>query len=294
MAQYASDPYELRRRAVPWHDQVRDDLPTWIVEELRAGASLKEVFPEMDPNRNHFNAMRSVTRDEDLYDSLTPEQVARKQEFLRIIRKCLDFSPNYNGDTRNERNKSADVPDSQNTSVWLTGLPAGCDTSMLMEAIVKTGKTGKIWASHINNADPRDHKPFAAAKIVFFTRDGADRLMAAVQQGRFRVGGRVPRAAWNRIKSATRPAKDKIHSRVLIIEGHISIVNKESLEEWFKSKFEFQTDQVVQRKYNARLGINVLEWRFGSYRAQAEAAAIAITKELGGKVKWTHGDDPCA
>ncbi|KAI0118249.1 hypothetical protein GGR51DRAFT_208268 [Nemania sp. FL0031] len=78
----------------------------------------------------------------------------------------------------------------------------------------------------------------AASKLVFFDIAGAQNLLRQARQGTFIVGSYIPRVRHNRIRSQERPACP--NSRVLHINGP--------------------------------------EWRFGSYRCQAEAARTVIER----------------
>lgn len=282
------DPNIHRRLAVPWHDQVQLEPPASLLEQITKKESRprgeRETQEEPGNSQSHFRAMRTVTMPKEVTERTFSKQ---EIELSRILRRLRAFSPNYEGDTTNARNKSADVPDELNTSVWITGLPPTCTYNALLVAMAQVGNMGKIWSTVINPANPREGKFFAAAKVVFFTRKGAERLMGSIQAGRLIVAGRRPRATYNRIKSA--PQKESTKSRVVVFEGPASLVNERRLNEWFSTKFTYQTESVQILEHKAGSNTNVLEWRFGSYRAQAEAAVIAIRKELDGVVRWKHG-----
>ncbi|KAF6841930.1 hypothetical protein CPLU01_00023 [Colletotrichum plurivorum] len=239
---------------------------------------------ESADSRGFFKAMRTVT---------IPREVTKRTpskgeiELSRILRRLRDFPPNYEGDTINTRNKSADIPDNLNTSVWITGLPPTCTCKTLLVAMAQVGRLGKIWSTVINPPNPKEGKFYAAAKVVFFTREGAERLIHSVEAGRLVVAGRRPLAIFNRIKSA--PQKESLKSRVVIFEGPVALVNECKLKEWFLTKFTYQTESVQLFAHNSTRNTNVLEWSFGSYRGQAEAAVIAVTKELDAIVQWKHG-----
>ncbi|GKT59059.1 hypothetical protein ColTof4_12649 [Colletotrichum tofieldiae] len=213
-------------------------------------------------------------------------------ELERAFRQARGFSDRYRGDIFNDRNMSADIPAHQNTSLWMEGLPAGCTSQLLLRAIAQVGPTGKIWASYINPANEADNKPHAAAKVVFFSREGAEILLGASQDGRFLVGGLRPRVTWNRIRTATRSTRDSNKSRVVFISGPAQYVNQPRLSEWFRRFFRFETEVVIPRDYRVRPGgqaVQLLEWRFASTRCQGEAAFMAISLELRGMVECRYG-----
>lgn len=146
--------------------------------------------------------------------------------------------------------------------------------------MAQLSRLGKIWSTVINPANPQEGKLYAAAKVVFFTREGAERLIHLIEAGRLVVAGRRPRTVFNRIKSV--PQKESTKSRVVILEGPAALVNERKLNEWFLTKFTYQTESVQLLTHNSARNTNVLEWQFGSYRAQAEAVVIAVRKELDG------------
>ncbi|KAK1594438.1 uncharacterized protein LY79DRAFT_157087 [Colletotrichum navitas] len=210
----------------------------------------------------------------------------------RAFRQARGFSDQYRGDVFNDRNMSVNIPAHENTSLWMEGLPAGCTTQLLLGAVAHVGSTGKIWASYINPANAADNKPYAAAKIVFFSREGAEGLLRASHNGRFLVGGRRPRVTWNRVKTASRGARDSQKSRVVLIRGPAEYVNQPRLSQWFRGFFSFETEVVIPRDYRVNergQAIQLLEWRFASTRCQGEAASMAIGLELRGMVECRYG-----
>ncbi|KAK1980940.1 hypothetical protein LZ30DRAFT_750388 [Colletotrichum cereale] len=195
------------------------------------------------------------------------------------------FSDQYRGDVFNDRNMSANIPAHQNTSLWMESLPAGCTSQLLLGAVARV-------ASYINPANASDNKPCAAAKIVFFSREGAESLLRASHAGRFMVGGRRPRVTWNRVKTANRGSRDSQKSRVVLMHGPGEYVNQPRLSQWFRRFFKFETEVVIPRDYRINQegqAVQLLEWRFASTRCQGEAAFMAIGLELRGMVECRCG-----
>ncbi|GKT50203.1 uncharacterized protein ColSpa_10384 [Colletotrichum spaethianum] len=249
------------------------------------GASRGAAVPSQTEgiHQRQYHPMRMVVQPVLRYNS---------SDLERAFRQARGFSAQYRGDIFNDGNMSADVPADQNTSLWMEGLPAGCTPHMLLGAIAQVRPTGKIWASYINPANPADNKPHAAAKIVFFSREGAESLLGANQAGRFLVGGRRPRITWNRIRTAARGTRDSHKSRVVLIHGPAQYVNEPRLSQWFKQFFKFETEVVIPREYRVNPGgqaVQLLEWRFASTRCQGEAACMAIGLELRGMVECRYG-----
>ncbi|EXF74356.1 hypothetical protein CFIO01_10400 [Colletotrichum fioriniae PJ7] len=235
-----------------------------------------------------FEAMRMVSQQRGQVI-----QAPHEQAISRFARELYNLPSNYAGDPTNLRNQSAPVKDEENTALFITRLPANCTHTILLKAMACRAPVGKVYATVINDADPAAGKRYAAAKVVFFDRSGAENCFRAIKQGRLVVGGRRPRVVWNRIKSAGQP--DTSNSRVVLIRGPSELVRRDVLDSWFSKKFSYQTEDVLVRRVQ-QAGVTVLEWRFGSFRAQAEAATMFMSEnELDGtKLEWRWGVDPCA
>ncbi|KAI1421781.1 hypothetical protein F5Y12DRAFT_668426 [Xylaria sp. FL1777] len=203
-------------------------------------------------------------------------------------------SHNYQGDPYLRANQSANIPDELNTSVWITNLPPNLNHKMLLDNV---RNCGKIYAAVVNA--PGNGHITAASKIVFFDVAGVQNLLRQFNAGDFRVEGYMPRVGYNRIKTEARLLGAA--SRVLNIEGPSCIVNQRFLAYLFQTYGIKWQDEVVIVLSN-RDGITRLEWRFGSYRCQAESARHLIdrVKRLQPPIpEWqsvavNFGVDPCA
>ncbi|KAL0935950.1 uncharacterized protein CTRU02_208165 [Colletotrichum truncatum] len=223
--------------------------------------------------------------------AVNPENDPQKE-----IKVRHGISPNYGGDASIARNHSADIPHTKNCSLWITNLPPHCTHNMLLSQIQGMGR---IYCCVINPPQQSAGHSTAAAKVVFFELSGAQNFytMCSDPRRRLIVGGMVARVSLNRIKSAEfEPYGNK--SRVLLIQGNVRCVNEESLTAWFKERFQFDKDEVITHFHNSEMGF--VEFRFGSWRCQAEAARIALLREYevgsaGGDI-WSvrYGIDPCS
>lgn len=92
-------------------------------------------------------------------------------------------SPNYRGDPTVTSNQSAVIPDSKNTSLWVTGLPRECASYSDLMDLLK-GR-GRIFATSINDAPSRFRT--AAAAVTFFRHIDAENVMRAMNDGTLRV-----------------------------------------------------------------------------------------------------------
>ncbi|KAI3341154.1 hypothetical protein F4824DRAFT_450894 [Ustulina deusta] len=113
----------------------------------------------------------------------------------------------------------------------------------------------------------------------------------------------MPRVRYNRIKTEARLPSPA--SRVLHIEGPSCIVNQSCLAYLFRADGIVWQDEVVTVLSSNEV-LTRLEWRFGSYRCQAESARLLIdrVKRQQHPASWEHqlwqrvtvhfGVDPCA
>ncbi|KAH6880068.1 hypothetical protein B0T10DRAFT_551796 [Thelonectria olida] len=197
------------------------------------------------------------------------------------------FSSNYRGE-RSARNASVeDLPDDMNCALWITNLPPDVTYTQLLAAI---RNVGRIYCTVINSPDYIHHQT-AAAKLVFFQPGPAQKLFAQSLNTGLTFGGRRAKVAHNRVKHSEQPIEG---SRVLIITGDAEYVNKTALTEWFDKRFVFQVDKVTTLIKDDACGRAVVEFKFGSYRCQAQMGKMSLEKD---NPEWLmkveFGLDPC-
>ncbi|KAI5863917.1 hypothetical protein GGS23DRAFT_620778 [Durotheca rogersii] len=188
------------------------------------------------------------------------------------------MSPRYRGNPWVAGNRSADVPEGLNTALWVTNLPPGCTHGALLGAI---RGCGKVFAAVLSGpeeggAGAGGGHATSAAKLVFFSRAGAERLATQARAGRFAVQGYAPRVRPNRVRSAPRPPGPQ--SRVLHVRGPPALVGPAALLPFFADRFRFDLEAVVPLPPD-RGPRAALECRFASYRCQAQAARRCIARE---------------
>ncbi|OIW31824.1 hypothetical protein CONLIGDRAFT_629510 [Coniochaeta ligniaria NRRL 30616] len=206
-------------------------------------------------------------------------------------RMLAGFSPNYRGNIYLARNRSADIPDNENCALFVIGLSPTITVTELLAAV---RDTGRVYATHINSPEPHKGHETCAAKLIFFERRAAERFYDRHVLGGLKIPGHPGYAAkvvWNRIKSAA-PDHPKNYTRVLMVAGPVRVVNPVFLTAYFKSKLQFDIDEVFDR--GSMGDRRLVEYRFGSFRCQAEAAKMSITREFAdcGIQVW-FGPDPC-
>jgi hypothetical protein len=200
------------------------------------------------------------------------------------------FSANYRGNIYLPKNKSADIPEDENCSFFITDLPA---TVTVTDILASIRNTGRVWALTINKPQPIRGIMSCAATLTFFDRPSAHRFYTRHAAAGFPIHGHQwsnARVVWNRNRAAevTGP---HYWTRVLMIAGPAHLVNPESLLNYFNKNIEFQVDMIISHGGDASR--NVVEFRFGSYRAQAQSGMMALQKEYKHEVEVWFGRDPC-
>lgn len=198
------------------------------------------------------------------------------------------FSDNYRGE-HNWRNASAvGLPEKENCALWLTNLPADVTHHELLTPI---RNIGRIWCTVINAPDFLRHET-AAAKVVFSNPKSASALLEQSNSRGLIIRNHHIRITRNRVKYPEKGMSGK-ESRVLIITGKSSFVNEASLTQFFRERFIYEIDEVITLIANAA-GRSVVEYKFGSYRSQAQMGKMALEKDRPeGFEKVEFGEDPC-
>ncbi|KAF9767334.1 hypothetical protein IL306_000124 [Fusarium sp. DS 682] len=263
-------------------------LPPWLEDALKkdtyyqnpgAHNQLSSPTAHQQSNVRGFRPMAAITRpvNHNTRDDEPQESV---------------FSDNYRGE-HNIRNASAlSLTPEQNCALWLTNLPPNVTHHQLLSQI---RNVGRIWCTVINEPD-YDRHDTAAAKVVFFTPGPAQLLLSKSLTQGLNVCGYPVRVTHNRVKYGEQPIMGAA-SRVLIITGKTTFVNPNSLTEFFKQRFVFEVDEITElivQGNAAKGGRSVVEYRFGSFRCQAQMGKMALEKDRPqGFEKVEFGEDPC-
>ncbi|OAA39090.1 hypothetical protein NOR_06350 [Metarhizium rileyi] len=228
-----------------------------------------------------FVPMLAVTRPDMTGRDVTPMPLGSQTV------QDLKFSPRYHG-MHTETNASVDYlrPD-QNCALWITQLPPDVKVTEILGHI---HNAGRVYATFINPPDGIKH-PRSAAKLVFFTPAGAQKLLAYAWHHPFTIRGYKAQVAPNRIKYDSHSTA-KGESRVLIITGDKKFVNEGSLTAYFEGRFAFQIDKIqtlIEFKNRA-----VVEYKFGSYRCQSQMGFKALLLDRPRGLEMVEfGADPC-
>lgn len=197
-------------------------------------------------------------------------------------------SPNYRGNPYLPANLSANIPDEDNCSFWIQGLPPTATCTTLLGAI---RDMGRVFCTHITPPDAALGHRTAAAKLVFFDRAAAQRFFAAHAGAPLVVEGFRARVERNRtrVAASTQPA---FCTRVVVVSGPADEVCVDALLRFFSSKFVYQMDAIVVRDPDAAgRPARTVEFRFGSFRNQAQTAYFLLKGRPGWRV--AYGRDPC-
>ncbi|KAJ4414810.1 hypothetical protein N0V82_007725 [Gnomoniopsis sp. IMI 355080] len=197
-------------------------------------------------------------------------------------------SLNYHGNHENPRNLSAKIPDDQNCAVWITNLPSECTTKDLLQTLMHH-RPGRVWATVINAPEEPRHR-HAAAKIVFYHPIEARRLLNIARKPGIFLEGRRISVIYNKQRVAEQQYTEPT-SRAIEIRGDKAIVNEKFLRSLFENHFKFEDEavEVLAEFSDAR----VMEWRFGSMRAQA-SSAYKLLQRMYPCVHIRYATDPCA
>ncbi|KAH8804739.1 hypothetical protein F5884DRAFT_423672 [Xylogone sp. PMI_703] len=256
---------------------VRDEDVSRIAAEVFARQEQLTAAHGGGPRRK-FRPSHTALLEQGLAPELQTQRAILSQELIGHT--------NYAGDITNERNRSADIPDNQNCSLWVLGLPSDVTYTCLLGAI---RNVGKIYATVIN--PPVGKHPTAAAKIVLFSRADAERLKALADSGNFIVMGHVIRdIRWNKIKVPAHIYTEE--SRVVKITGEDRFMDVNILQELFRQRFTYDIDKIVEVPCLFP-GCRSQEWHFGSLRCQALNAYLFITRELDSTYQIEYAPDPC-
>ncbi|KAK4451123.1 hypothetical protein QBC34DRAFT_295972, partial [Podospora aff. communis PSN243] len=171
------------------------------------------------------------------------------------LHQLLGSSPNYNGDLFNTRNISADIPDTENCSLCLTGLPPDVTYAQLL-ALFRG--TGRIFATYINPPQLDRGHPTCAAKVTFFSKDVAQGVIRrhgpghahhqGLSIGRYRIS-----VFRNRTKVSERQTTGSnweyedggLPSRVHIVSGPRGVVRLPAVFNVIRTGCYFELDGVV-------------------------------------------------
>ncbi|RKL45861.1 hypothetical protein BFJ72_g3408 [Fusarium proliferatum] len=271
----------------PIQEAPRPVLPSWLEDALKKvpyvqsqdGNHRKLSLAARQQNARGFRPMAAITR--------PASHTACEDEARESV-----FSDNYKGE-HNTRNASAlSLTPEQNCALWLTNLPPDVTHHELLGQI---RNVGRIWCSVINEPDWERHET-AAAKVVFFTPGPAQLLLSKSLTQGISVRGFPVRVTHNRDKYGEQGILGPA-SRVLIITGKSTFVNPSSLTEFFEERFVFEVDEITELIVQgdaSKGGRSVVEYRFGSFRCQAQMGKMALEKDRPqGFEKVEFGEDPC-
>lgn len=227
-----------------------------------------------------FRPMNAVLNPDAYKQPLSEDQIA--------FRVKHGISLNYHGNHENTRNISAKIPDQQNCAVWITNLPSKCTTKDLLQALMHH-RPGRVWATHINAPEEPKHR-HAAAKVVFYHPAEAKHLLNLARRPGILIQDRRISAIYNKQRVAAQEYTYPT-SRALEIRGDKAIVNEKFLRSLFENHFKFEDEAVeVLAEFE---DTRVIEWRFGSMRAQA-GSAYKLLERMYPCVHIRYATDPCA
>ncbi|KAI1762172.1 hypothetical protein GGR53DRAFT_468566 [Hypoxylon sp. FL1150] len=196
-------------------------------------------------------------------------------------------SNRYLGDTSLPDNSGHDVLPYENVNLWIVNIPKEIDHHEFLGCIRNTGKVRSL----VLHPPVGKHTNKAAA-LSFIRRDSAVKFLADCRSGKINMRGMKLYATWNRNR-VREPADDTV-SRVLMIEGDAKLVNQKHLNEFFAEKVAYDIDEIIEhgRKEGSDAARCTIEYRFASWRGQAQLALMALRTERQ-SLTVEYGKDPC-
>ncbi|KAI1755753.1 hypothetical protein F4782DRAFT_366996 [Xylaria castorea] len=173
-----------------------------------------------------------------------------------------------------------------NASLWITGLSLDVTYHTLLRSVKKVGRVKQTYINGPNKKTPNT----CAARITFFSRDAAQKLLDQAEKGDFLVEGIAPSVIGNRHARAEMPVNGR--SRVLRIIGPREIVNREYLEAFWAQEFYWNTDRVSDCG-NVRDELYIIWYYLASWEGQASLARDTLLKFFGDRVVVTYERDTC-
>ncbi|KAM7195547.1 hypothetical protein V8F20_007443 [Naviculisporaceae sp. PSN 640] len=206
------------------------------------------------------------------------------------------MSANYRGDPGNRFNHSADIPDEDNTSFWITRLNPNVHESEILAPI---SGCGRVYQLHINREQVQLGKAEdAAAKLTFFTKPEATRFSSQYMVGqRLIVNGRRAYIRHNRNRVGEQWGLGPHVTRCLLAEGPRHLLEPTFLLPYLASLITYRLDQVFfDSTGDDDMAPSKVLIRFASYRGQAALAwrifrQNAIFRNAGVRVQ--NDRDPC-
>jgi hypothetical protein len=184
----------------------------------------------------------------------------------------LNMHGGFPGRSGSMANGSDSVPDQLNCALFVLNLHPRARHTDLLGSIRNCGRVFSCWINR-----PIANHPDNAAKLVFTTRDGAEKFLnqARSSKGIHILGKRI-KVLWNRHKYSGSQIQDQ--SRVVRINGPVRYVNRGCLREYFSKLFLYHTCAVFEGPVLPD-GTRHIDWHFGSILAQAVSAKMAIERE---------------
>ncbi|KAM7204648.1 hypothetical protein V8F20_003432 [Naviculisporaceae sp. PSN 640] len=191
----------------------------------------------------------------------------------RLERELRGFSPRYQGNIKNPRNRRPDVDEKDNCSIFICNLPLGMRVGWLLNELAAIGPFGKVYQTHV--MEPSERHELPSARVCWWDRWSAERAFRAIEVGLLVIKGKTARVRWDEVRKAPHLGRTFL-SRTLLIRGPAHIVDFESIHEILSDLVVYQTQKVsvLWETEEER----EIRWIFGSFYAQAEPIRIALSR----------------
>ncbi|KAE8447764.1 hypothetical protein EG329_010158 [Mollisiaceae sp. DMI_Dod_QoI] len=178
------------------------------------------------------------------------------------------------------------LPDIENGSLWLEGIPPNTPHSVIFDEICYG--VGAVWSLHLNPITEIHYT--MAATLVFMKPESAAAVMNRYQQYGIKIGTNVLRLRYNRFGSRRRNTSE---TRVLQIEGPVEKMTWMFWREYFNAACVYQMDRWLYIPCNSP-GRLRMEFRFSRIDGQAQTCRQSLERDRNMRdVLWKYGSDPC-
>ncbi|KAK4211885.1 hypothetical protein QBC37DRAFT_289273, partial [Rhypophila decipiens] len=175
------------------------------------------------------------------------------------------------------------LPDRDNCAFWLTHFPPDVTYKEVFDQIRNCGRIHEV---HINNHEA-DNTRGAAAKVVFFDRQGANRFFLqhvldpqrGGGAGRMSVRGWTVRCVRNRVRLIHREYLPADHTRVIRITGPRDDVNYERMIGHISALCHFDLEDAIMFHHPRATNLGDIEFRFARYDAQALVVWLSFNRD---------------
>lgn len=276
----------------PVLDHNQFDMPKTFREQ--------EVPPKISRDELKLTKYRSYEEEENPPAEFIPSAILKgesrstKPEMVRKAAKVgIAINPNYKGEITKFNLRNAMCLNDENSSVRIHNIHPEASHAEIFAVITH----GKVFS--FNYIPPtRGLHTHAAADLAFVSREAAEYFLRDSKIGiGLQIRSQRIVVLWNRVKVMPANSRYEKKSRVIKIKGPADDFSVKILEDFFRSKFEFNL--ITGKEWIQWDGSKIVELAFASIRSQSESAMksfkLYVDQNMpnAGYQIW-YAQDPCA